>query len=1509
MEVTNGLLTSFVQTKSIERILAPIASQISLLIILGETKTDVSIPNDIGPCASAMMKAAEHLISVGKEKSQSGADQEYSRRMLSACETLDLASSDLYLATQRLEGNSAREEWAKLVTAAKDVLQGTMKVLLVSDDAEVRRIVSAAHLVSENISRLGVVQTMADLLTCFKSFTDAAAQLCTHANKRQKDLCHDRQREKVITSMALLKKSIPSMSVALQSFVKYPQNPQAQMSKACVMNQVLAAVRDMVEAFENKSTDEDYLDVEESGFFVAKVDQILEVLSEDNRAELHTDLESWTEMTVRHSMLVAHMCTDSFRDVIIRTCQRILQLKSQVFKLHSSVKDNPDIQSMQDDFADICESLMDEFYELERNVNLALLHLMIDIFQETTEPLERLVKSAMYSSEAQSLQDLSEEYIQDFENHADKMCQTARCVAASSSDKRRVRVLRTCVCRLERLDPEMVPGAVTMAKTSCDKMAIKHLKLLMKEWSFEVKNLVEVLDEMTVPAIFMQVSESKIEEDVNVCLGFLTEEDLVGVASALRGVVGRSRRVGQFAVRIVDHSQNPLYRNGLQSYIKQLQRAIKGVRAAGGNITVNPSNPPYIDTLKRRFKLLIDCVKQVRAGLTDDNHPDILSPIRHQARQHSEVEEKGNLGRSRHFESGYGTMGLTGKLQFTTTTMSYDPDVIKRVQRSEVIVPAHEGEVQTVHTRLHQHAAPASRSFTEYPHARLLGREMCMEAIRGGTQRVAVIGGEVLGWTNHIVDAAHEVLIHCEDAEAKRVNKALGYEVDTLTPQILDKAKFVAHGDKEEAAKLTALVEEWSSKVEKLRIFVDVTVERWKVIADKVHKAVVDRNADLLSKQVVVLYSHQKAMLDILELVSMFGQDPHVKDQNRVSKLLEDKDELENLTVTMATTAEMISYAATREEKNHVSELGRDWAVRVYSVLSGLDSLVADLHQLGREAGVWPSTDATPTKDVEIVNHLQVENDTLKDLLNCVALGDTRMSQEATVLYQHLRVVHEEARRLLSQPPGSGVIVTFSQQKLRILSAQWVTKALKCMELIQTQTTLTAAGINKIVDAVFSAKISKTEAQRQRSMADCQDQISSFSRGMVTLRQKTLQGIQLSTDVSKRSAIRKSLDDITGIAPGLINTLKNLTGSGSVDLKELSRQRLRWAAKVRQLVVLLQQVTDIQPALVKEVCRLLNVEEVGGVTSCAPDFTATIVITPQVKDTDKEEVNDKITSNNQSLLSVTAASARPSGIMEVTETQKEDDFKPAKVTFQNVHEELLRVTSDRRDEETLGQLPQPKARQTSSPYRPSNAILAAAKYLQKEADQWEDEGNPIVQVAKEMSKQLQHMMEYSQGEGQITNHIEMTQTAKAVAENGQKMRKFVKILAKYCVEKRFAKDLMFYADQIPTVSTQLSIISSVQMASPEDKNADKILIQNAQNLMKVVTQTIKAAETVCVKGLVMPEDGSEDDISAVILATQWRRKFVRHLQREADEAPKDTLGLRRIEEHNPPALTQIFTTY
>jgi len=61
-------------------------------------------------------------------------------------------------------------------------------------------------------------------------------------------------------------------------------------------------------------------------------------------------------------------------------------------------------------------------------------------------------------------------------------------------------------------------------------------------------------------------------------------------------------------------------------------------------------------------------------------------------------------------------------------------------------------------------------------------------------------------------------------------------------------------------------------------------------------------------------------------------------------------------------------------------------------------------------------------------------------------------------------------------------------------------------------------------------------------MSEFQLTLSKFSESLMTLRQKTLQGIQLSTELDKRATVRKCLDEVTGISPQLIDCVKKLTG-------------------------------------------------------------------------------------------------------------------------------------------------------------------------------------------------------------------------------------------------------------------------------------------------------------------------------------------------------------------------------
>ena len=63
------------------------------------------------------------------------------------------------------------------------------------------------------------------------------------------------------------------------------------------------------------------------------------------------------------------------------------------------------------------------------------------------------------------------------------------------------------------------------------------------------------------------------------------------------------------------------------------------------------------------------------------------------------------------------------------------------------------------------------------------------------------------------------------------------------------------------------------------------------------------------------------------------------------------------------------------------------------------------------------------------------------------------------------------------------------------------------------------------------------------------------------------------------------------------------------------------------------------------------------------------------------------------------------------------------------------------------------------------------------------------------------------------------------------------------------------------------------------------------------------------QGLQRPESAdSVDETEAIVLATQWRRRFNRHRLQEQSLTPTDRLGLRRVDRNQrEPALSQLLS--
>ncbi|KAK6186313.1 hypothetical protein SNE40_008374 [Patella caerulea] len=406
MEVTYGLIANLVKTKSLERVLAPIASQISLLIILNESNgtssssKDEGRENQISQCALGLIKAVHRFIQVGQKQIQDSKDPVLQTQMKSACESLDLAGSDLKIASQKYQADvTNKQNGDRLIQAAKDVLHSMLKVLLVSDDSTVRKTLGLLESVQEKLSKVNSVQDKQQFLSAFKEFSEILIVLITMLKSRQSDLIRGPDREWLIREMNHLQKSIPSLSVSIQTYLKYINNPKAQVGKSSVVQEISSSLSKLHLFLENKPISDKSNDVAEDGHFVSRMSEVLEILKVEKRSEPLHDLEANLAVIVGHSMTVAHFCLDFHRNLIIRSSQRILQAKGRVLELQTLTKTNPNIIEIRRDFDGVCEMLMDELCDLEKHVNVSLLYLIIDVFKETNQPIDRLLKTALQADQ------------------------------------------------------------------------------------------------------------------------------------------------------------------------------------------------------------------------------------------------------------------------------------------------------------------------------------------------------------------------------------------------------------------------------------------------------------------------------------------------------------------------------------------------------------------------------------------------------------------------------------------------------------------------------------------------------------------------------------------------------------------------------------------------------------------------------------------------------------------------------------------------------------------------------------------------------------------------------------------------------------------------------------------------------------------------------------------------------------------------------------------------------
>ncbi|XP_046801551.1 vinculin isoform X3 [Lucilia cuprina] len=149
-------------------------------------------------------------------------------------------------------------------------------------------------------------------------------------------------------------------------------------------------------------------------------------------------------------------------------------------------------------------------------------------------------------------------------------------------------------------------------------------------------------------------------------------------------------------------------------------------------------------------------------------------------------------------------------------------------------------------------------------------------------------------------------------------------------------------------------------------------------------------------------------------------------------------------------------------------------------------------------------------------------------------------------------------------------------------------------------------------------------------------------------------------------------------------------------------------------------------------------------------------------------------------------------------------------------------------------------------------ILIAARGLHQEVRQWSSKDNEIIAAAKRMAILMARLSDLVQSDSRGSKR-ELIATAKKIAEASEDVTRLAKELARQCTDRRIRTNLLQVCERIPTIGTQLKILSTVKatmlgaQGSDEDREATEMLVGNAQNLMQSVKETVRAAEGASIK--------------------------------------------------------------
>ncbi|KAM7172044.1 uncharacterized protein RBU57_003217 isoform 2-T2 [Macrochelys suwanniensis] len=1270
--------------------------------------------------------------------------------MLPAAKSLLVSGKSILLVAQKLhiqpDVQSHQEE---LIDSAKRVLMETVKILQLEDDAVVTRIIQAAHWLRDCLTALEFAGDISALLAAFRDFSESLLLLNNLTERRIQELRDSPPQKYLAQTLQILRKCVPMLHAAKHSHLKHPQDQQVNGSKNYIFNLVDSTVKELISLLTNTTRNKELL--ERNGLFSQHLRQLLGLLSNPNPAHLaEGEFSFLVETVVFHCMLLANSSRPSIKLQLIKHCHHLLMLRKSISNYGSIMEELPAQSQLECNLEEKCHAMGVEVEILDQTMLTAVLCQILDTFTDINEPLKRLMEAVLQPTTGQysptgedgflrKLQPL----ITAFFSHAHQMLKVANFVLASCTNLKIIKEIEDRVDCLKRLLATVPLLLMEMSKDPNKINIQEQLQTFYQRWAWTTESLLACVDETINLPEFLDLCIQVMADHREGCEQELKSQNSGRFSWHAAYMTSRAARMIQVTNRFVDKVRDPIFKNGLLVLVKQLEISILEVRTAISHCLGGISCLQTRNEFSKRVKHLMDSTRNVRKGLDESNHPDILSPLREQIRSRDIPKELRCFSAQDH-------------------VLLRPPDVIKQSTTDNT---------KLVEEFLSERLPSATSPLEMLPRAGNLypGRvglhpvinELITATKKHDMTAVNTACFVLLELSNCCVDAAQEAL---PIVKSPLLEKLTHYrKIVLLTPSIISLAREIGPNPVSRADRLLPTAVRLSEKICETNQCLVAVAGSWYSLVQQLFCTVAP--ADFLkSKQ--TLDEIMQTLATVVQLAADVARTDCEEALTIVPKIRERFVRVqEKFTSAQTNTKHLLEKALSSDcfhaHQDHLEGICLLWSVSIRVLLSAVDQLIGpDVLFLGE------------------LRNTRKHKLCLRDVLAAVSESSLRIQEAARLSYlacaersvqRHILSLREEVKVLSEALLQAVDVLSVSPVPAANLSirAELLQRELavrvKALLLLLTSTNREyARGIQNIL------RLAGPAARAQGGDRGMVKQAGQIMANVQLVKTILGDALAIPAHLKMRASLLSLTDHLLLLTAELLRRAgEQLQSQQNKELVQLDCIALEWSANAHYVVTQLQSVKDIDKAALELIKQCLQDSESR---AAANQCHGKAELSPA-----------KLPSTKRQNHTRQARSADP------WPTRSESKGLAARDAFEIM---LLSVS--------------PNDSHSTSSEQDKGAAPAA---LPEDAGQWQDDSNKMCHVTKEMATGMSHMARFLKRKGPITTKEQLIACASQMASKGQVFVRFGHLIAKNCLDERCATELLCVTEQIQTISNQLRIIS------------------------------------------------------------------------------------------------------